>query len=162
MNLTPFLFFPFGAEYSVSYNPLHNIFGARLFQHDAQGGAEIGVVDAIPTGSGIRVTIPRSIIGGAGLVNYGVVAGPAVDDSIILESDYAPDDVLINGMTATSVVICEPDLAPPQGVLDFNDVVAFLTSFSSMEMDADFAEPQGVFDFNDVVAFLTLFAAGCP
>ncbi|MFI4898733.1 MAG: GC-type dockerin domain-anchored protein [Phycisphaerales bacterium JB059] len=154
--------FPFGAEYSVLYNPLNDLLSARLFQLDTGSVTEIGTVDAVPSGSGIRVMIPLGMIGGNGLVNYGVLAGPAINADFLNESDYAPDDVIANGMTATSVAVCEPDFAPPEGVLDFNDIVDFLTLFSTMDSAADFAAPEGVFDFNDVVAFLTLFAAGCP
>ncbi len=54
------------------------------------------------------------------------------------------------------------DLAAPLGVLDFSDVIAFLTAFANMEPQADLAPPFGMFDFTDVVAFLTAFGAGCP
>ncbi len=53
------------------------------------------------------------------------------------------------------------DLAVPIGVLDFSDVIAFLTAFAAMKDDADLAEPFGVFDFTDVVGFLLAFGAGC-
>jgi len=56
----------------------------------------------------------------------------------------------------------EADLAVPFDVLDFNDVLAYLTAFGAMEAQADLADPAGVFDFNDVLAFLTAFGAGCP
>jgi len=54
------------------------------------------------------------------------------------------------------------DLDEPFGVLDFNDVLAFLAAFGSMDAAADLAPPVGVFDFNDVLAFLGAFGAGCP
>jgi hypothetical protein len=54
------------------------------------------------------------------------------------------------------------DLAEPYGVLDFSDVIAYLSAFGAMAPEADLAEPIGVFDFSDVVAFLTGFGAGCP
>ncbi len=54
------------------------------------------------------------------------------------------------------------DLAPPAGVLNFTDVIAFLTAFGNMESPADLAPPFGVYDFTDVIAFLTAFGAGCP
>lgn len=57
---------------------------------------------------------------------------------------------------------CLADLAPPFGVLDFDDILAFLTAFSSMDAAADFAPPQGVFDFDDILAFLVSFGDGCP
>jgi len=61
-----------------------------------------------------------------------------------------------------SVTGCRVDLAPPVGVLDFLDVLAFLVSYELCAGDADLAEPFGVCDFNDVLAFLTAFGAGCP
>jgi len=59
-------------------------------------------------------------------------------------------------------ILCPADLAEPVGVLDFSDVVAFLTAFGSGDPAADLALPAGVYDFSDVVAFLTAFGAGCP
>ncbi len=56
----------------------------------------------------------------------------------------------------------EADLAKPYNVLDFSDVLAFLTAFAGMDPAADLAEPFGSFDFSDVIAFLTAFGAGCP
>ncbi|MEZ6243366.1 MAG: GC-type dockerin domain-anchored protein [Phycisphaerales bacterium] len=58
---------------------------------------------------------------------------------------------------------CSPaDLAEPFDVLDFSDVIAFLTAFGTMDNAADLAPPAGVYDFSDVVAFLTAFGGGCP
>ena len=47
------------------------------------------------------------------------------------------------------------------GLLNFFDVAAFLTAFSSMDPIADFTD-DGDFNFFDVAAFLSAFAAGCP
>ena len=57
---------------------------------------------------------------------------------------------------------CAWDFAPPLGVGDFSDVVAFLGLFGAMDPCADLAAPIGVFDFSDVVAFLGSFGDGCP
>ncbi len=57
---------------------------------------------------------------------------------------------------------CLADLAEPAGVLDFIDVLNFLSAFGNAEPQADLSPPQGVFDFADVLAYLTAFAAGCP
>lgn len=57
---------------------------------------------------------------------------------------------------------CPADLAPPFGVLDFDDVLAFLTAFGAMDAAADLAEPFGEIDFDDVLAFLVSFGSGCP
>jgi hypothetical protein len=56
----------------------------------------------------------------------------------------------------------DADLAAPYGELDFSDVIAFLSAFSTSDPAADLAAPQGQWDFSDVLAFLTAFAAGCP
>ena len=56
----------------------------------------------------------------------------------------------------------EADLAEPFGVLDFTDVIAFLTAYGAMDPDADIAPPFGVYDFSDVLAFLGAYGAGCP
>jgi len=69
---------------------------------------------------------------------------------------------LASGMAFVPPAPCPADLAEPFGVLDFSDVVAFLTAFGSMDPAADLAPPVGVFDFSDVVAFLGSFGAGCP
>jgi len=63
--------------------------------------------------------------------------------------------------TGGGACVCLPDLAPPVGVLDFTDVLAFLVAFSSKDSSVDFAEPFGVFDFTDVIVFLSEFGAGC-
>ncbi len=54
------------------------------------------------------------------------------------------------------------DLAEPFGVLDFADVLAFLSAFGAMTPAADLASPFGTYDFADVLAFLSAFGAGCP
>ena len=57
---------------------------------------------------------------------------------------------------------CAAEFAPPFGVSDFSDVVAFLGLFAAMDPCADLAAPAGVWDFSDVVAFLSTFGAPCP
>lgn len=58
---------------------------------------------------------------------------------------------------------CNPaDLAEPFGILDLNDIQAFVSSFSDAETRADLAEPFGVFDLSDIQAFVNAFNAGCP
>ncbi|MBO6514663.1 MAG: hypothetical protein JJ974_11925, partial [Phycisphaerales bacterium] len=54
---------------------------------------------------------------------------------------------------------CPPDLNE-DGALDFFDVSAFLTAFSSGDLIADWND-DGVLDFFDISAFLTLFSTGC-
>ncbi|MEZ6244194.1 MAG: GC-type dockerin domain-anchored protein [Phycisphaerales bacterium] len=73
------------------------------------------------------------------------------------------DDVEIYDAAVAPTTPSNPaDLAPPYGVYDFSDVLAFLNAFGAMQPDADIATPIGVYDFSDVLAFLTAFGAGCP
>jgi len=55
---------------------------------------------------------------------------------------------------------CPADLTG-DGTLDFFDISAFLTAFSSSDPSADFTG-DGIFDFFDISAFLSAFSAGCP
>lgn len=57
---------------------------------------------------------------------------------------------------------CPADLAEPAGVLNIDDVLAFLGAFADGDMQADLADPVGVLNIDDVLAFLGAFAAGCP
>lgn len=47
------------------------------------------------------------------------------------------------------------------GVLDFFDISAFLSAYSSNDPSADLNDDM-MFDFFDISAFLTAYAAGCP
>jgi len=69
-----------------------------------------------------------------------------------------PAEIVLNYEGAA----CVADFAPPEGVLDFFDVQAFLAAFSAMDPSADLAPPQGTFDFFDLAAFLQSFSEGCP
>ncbi len=57
---------------------------------------------------------------------------------------------------------CIADFAEPYTVINFDDVLAFLSAFASMDPMADLAPQFGLWDFSDVLAFLTAFGAGCP
>lgn len=57
---------------------------------------------------------------------------------------------------------CPADLAPPEGVLNFFDISAYIGLFNSGDAAADFAAPFGVLNFFDLSAFIGLFNAGCP
>lgn len=59
-------------------------------------------------------------------------------------------------------VECAADLVQPFGVLDFFDVQAFLSAFSSHQEAADLAMPFMVWDFFDVQVYLNAFSQGCP
>ena len=106
-----------------------------------ESGFSVG--DFVGLTSTIRVKFVASDLGAGSVVEAGI------------------DDVRIFGVSCT-VDDCPADLALPFGVLDFSDVVAFLSAFSAEDPAADFATPIGVFDFSDVVAYLSAFSAGCP
>ena len=58
---------------------------------------------------------------------------------------------------------CSPvDLAAPFGVVDIDDVDAFILAFVDGAPAADLVEPFGIVDLDDVDEFIALFLAGCP
>ncbi len=57
--------------------------------------------------------------------------------------------------------LCDADLAAPYGLIDMNDIMAFITLFSAEDPAADFAPPEGLFDLFDVIVFLDAYTGGC-
>ena len=53
------------------------------------------------------------------------------------------------------------DIAEPFGVLDIDDVLAFLGAFAAGGSAADLAPPAGILNIDDVLTFLGAFATGC-
>ncbi len=95
-------------------------------------------------------------------VTYGVIMNRtgSLGTPIRLALDPVLDGIIVWPSGAPNC--CPADLAPPFGVLDFDDVLAFLVAFGAMDPAADLSEPFGVIDFDDVLAFLVSFGGGCP
>ena len=72
-----------------------------------------------------------------------------------------------SGSTGQALVLfdiddpCPADLAPPEGVLDLNDINAFVDGFIAQTADGDL-DGNGVWDLADVNIFVTSFTGGCP
>ncbi len=70
---------------------------------------------------------------------------------------------LTGGFWATVPAVgCDADLAAPFGVLNLQDVFAYLALFNSSDPAADLAAPFGTLNLQDVFAYLAAFNAGCP
>ena len=65
-------------------------------------------------------------------------------------------------LSLTGAPLCEADLAPPFGTLNFFDLAAYVQSYNQQDASADLAEPFGVLNFFDVAAYIALYNAGCP
>jgi hypothetical protein len=71
------------------------------------------------------------------------------------------------GSTGTALVLfdiddpCPADLVPPFGLLDLNDINAFVNAFVSGDPQADL-DGSGLIDLTDVNIFVASFTAGCP
>tara|TARA_R110002073_G_scaffold336260_1_gene531377 strand:- start:122829 stop:125216 length:2388 start_codon:yes stop_codon:yes gene_type:complete len=99
------------------------------------------VGDFVDLNSTIRVKFVASDLGDGSIVEAGI------------------DDVRIFGVSCTASS-CPADLTG-DGSLNFFDVSAFLSAFSSNDPIADFTG-DGSFNFFDVSAFLNAFGMGCP
>lgn len=56
---------------------------------------------------------------------------------------------------------CPADLAPPYGILDLQDINAFVAGFLGHTSNADL-DGNGIFDLVDINLFVSSFLAGCP
>jgi hypothetical protein len=56
---------------------------------------------------------------------------------------------------------CAADVALPYGVLNFNDILAWLPLYDSGDPAADLAEPYGAHTFGDVHAFIMMYLSRC-
>ncbi len=128
--------------------------------HDRITGAADHVIDGALIVSELPGYVPVVgdefvIIDGASVTGeFSSLTFPSTLPNRVYRVFYETDQVLL-------VHTCEGDFAPPYDVLDFSDVLVFLTAFSTGDALADLAEPFGQFDFSDVIAFLTAFGTGC-
>ncbi|MDF1810184.1 MAG: GC-type dockerin domain-anchored protein [Phycisphaerales bacterium] len=123
--------------------------------------------DIEPDGSEVFIVLEAEFVSGV-FDDYFTNAIPEIGNTAI--------DVQTGGLeydveyTSTSIIIknisifippCSPADLNGDGVLNFFDVSAFLSTFAAGEPAADFND-DGAFNFFDVSAFLQEFAVGCP
>ena len=56
---------------------------------------------------------------------------------------------------------CPADFAPPTGLLDLADIIAWIDAFETGDPLADYAAPFGLLDLADVIGFVNAFTTGC-
>lgn len=83
-------------------------------------------------------------------------------DTLLIGMEYG-SDALEEVVSLDSVYfgVCNADLAPPFGTLNFFDVSAFLGLYNAQDPAADLAPPFGQWNFFDVSEFLAGYNAGC-
>ena len=86
------------------------------------------------------------------------VSGVGTDIGVI-ETDQTWDSVTLV-IDEGVLEACKADLTG-DGELDFFDISAFLSAFTSGDLIADFTN-DGILDFFDISAFLSAFSDGCP
>jgi len=136
-----------------------------------------GIASLAPSGFGTRVVVSSdaptqtlSLVGGSTyvatseLVLHAGLAGSTEASIQITWTDGSTltlDHVQPNRRyTITARTTCVADFIP-DGLLNFSDIVAFLTEFGDAHPQADLVN-DGVFDFSDVLTYLGSFGAGCP
>lgn len=106
-------------------------------------------------------------------LNWGTVPAPffgarANDtDTTLFNGRMAGSPGFIEGYTAMlnpgdrpSEELCRPDLTN-DGIIDLEDITAFVTGFNDQTGVADLAAPFGTLDLGDISAFVSSFLAGC-
>lgn len=126
----------------VSADLLLSIDGGATFQPQLTGlpdtGSATWAVPNVSTGQGVLRVVLHDADGNTGY-----------DDSDEL--------FVINGGECNAA-----DIAEDFGVLDLQDVQAFVAGFTGGDPIADIAPPFGVLDLQDVQLFIAEFVAGCP
>jgi len=151
-------------DYAVGDAPRH----VRVADFTGDGVPDVIVTNSMSDDVSLLVGVGDGTF--AGEVRFAVGSRPRDGAVLDANGDGALDFAVLNVISPREITVllnqgapCSAaDFACPGGVLDFNDVVAFLGAFGAMDPSADLAPPMGVLDFNDVIAYLTLFAAGCP
>ena len=73
------------------------------------------------------------------------------------------DNVIVMRTSDVGGTGCSPaDLVEPFGIVDIDDVDAFIVAFTAGDAAADLVAPFGIVDIDDVDEFINLFLAGCP
>jgi hypothetical protein len=80
--------------------------------------------------------------------------------------DNSPESLLgewqdLGGNSFAAPRLCEIDYAEAYGVIDFQDLVAFVNLFISRDPAADLAPPEGMFDLMDLVSFINAYFSRC-
>lgn len=140
---TPVPAFQFGAANSSGY--FHHHVGYAFDSPTAIDGVFLLELELWSGDSSNVVSEPLFIVFGQG------AAG-------IAEMEEAEEWVRLNLLGSA----CIADLAEPFGVIDLDDVDAFINAFVAGDSAADLVEPFGVIDLQDVDEFINLFVSGCP
>lgn len=166
-----------GGNFDIAYCLIANIFGPPEVGEDPIDDPEdlLGVIDLDPIFLGAT---DFHLSPGSPAIDSGANGAwtPAfshdldmlprfVDDPVVTDTGLGDAPIIDMGVyevQATPAPCNAADMAIPFDLLDFSDVVAFLSAFGAMSPAADLAPPVGAFDFSDVVAFLGAFGAGCP
>jgi len=138
---------------------IHSNVQVQMVAFGADGGM-VAFVQSFPEATGTWPSILGDNCAGTAVVEgVGEIAGVGV---WFVGAVFA-DTFALDNIELASVACSGADVAAPFGVLDFSDVVGFLTHFGDGGALADLAAPFGQFDFSDVVEFLAQFGlGGCP
>ena len=105
---------------------------------------EVRIGDVVDINSQFRVRFNSSDTGSSSNVES------AIDAVRVTDLSCAPENCNV------------ADIAAPLGLIDIQDVDAFIGAFIANDPIADVAAPFGIVDIDDVDGFIAAFQAGCP
>lgn len=85
-----------------------------------------------------------------------------LDDANTPDTGVGPAPVVDMGAYEFNGVCSIADLAEPFGLYGLNDIGLFMSLFQASDSAVDFAPPMGVLDLADIVAFVKAYTEGCP
>ncbi|MEM1183981.1 MAG: GC-type dockerin domain-anchored protein [Planctomycetota bacterium] len=131
--------------------------GKEVLVPEATGGT-VNVYDALTGDYITELEVdrpePSRFFGSAlALSQTRVVATAPVDNSLENRSGAA---------YVFELACTQADLELPFGIVDLDDLDAFINAFLAGDASADFVEPPGVVDLDDLNAFIESFLTACP
>lgn len=129
-----------------------------LFEFDPRSGSQYSTLRVYHFGTTALVFQLDNIIGGEVVVPAGTFEpGHRYEWRVTVFNPVGYWNTDFDSFTTRCLADWNED-----GAISFFDTADFLADFHAMYPRADLAEPQGVWDFFDVLAFQAIQGAGCP
>jgi hypothetical protein len=154
-----------GGDIFTAWVEFSSVSATEFVGSEAQWGGSLCLLGTEFRIQGCHISEASS--GALGVSGGAVYIHPASDVSLKDSAlwDNAPRPIWgpwedLGGNSFTRPQLCEVDFAEPYGVLDIQDLMAFVSHFMNHHPAGDLAAPEGVFDLNDLLTFIDSYYTG--